>query len=193
MQDTPTKAAPGRAAAWGGLLSLIAFVLILALTIAMSLPSNVLASRDGSLLRKTSVELIPQGWAFFTKPPSESEIVPFSVTNDAAPVSALAPPQAEFKNLLGLSRAQRAQGPELAGYVNEVTRWVDCASSEPGICAQDLLDEGGTAQKFDSTTSAASLCGTIIALETEPVRWSFREFSTSARTAKRAALLEVSC
>lgn len=193
MQDTPTRSAPGRTAAWGGLLSLIAFALTLALTIAMSLPSNVLASRDGSLLRKTSVELIPQGWAFFTKPPSESEIVPFSVGTNTAPVSALAPPQAEFKNLLGLSRAQRAQGPELAGYVNEVTRWVDCVSREPSTCAQDLLNESVTPQKFDSTTSAASLCGRIIALETEPVRWSFREFSTSARTAKRAALLEVSC
>lgn len=179
--------------AWAGLLSLIVFALILALTIVMSLPSNVLTSRDGSMLRKTSAELVPQGWAFFTKPPSESEIVPFSVENGEELVSALAPPQAELRNLLGLSRSQRAQGPELAGYVNQVHRWVDCNSNEPRLCAQDLVDKGLMPHKVDSITPAPSLCGSIVALETEPIRWSFREFSTSTRTAKRAALLEVSC
>lgn len=169
------------------------FVLILLISIIMSLPSNVLVSRDGSPLRQTSTELLPQGWAFFTKPPSESEIVPFSVGANSGPVSALAPPQAELKNLLGLSRAQRAQGPELAGYVNEITRWVDCDSNEPQICAEDTLDKGMTPQEFDAITPAPTLCGKVVALETEPIRWSFREFSSSTRTAKRAAIMEVSC
>ena len=182
-----------RTSAWGGLLALIVFSLILVVTIMMSLPSNVLVSRDGSALRKASVELLPQGWAFFTKPPSESEIVPYVVNAKSAPVSALAPPQAELKNLLGLSRAQRAQGPELASYVNQITNWVECDSNEPDICAQQTFKKGIIPQKFDSVAPVPSLCGKVVALETEPIRWSFRKFSSATRSAKQAAIMEVTC
>ncbi|MGO2034532.1 MAG: SdpA family antimicrobial peptide system protein, partial [Brevibacterium aurantiacum] len=84
-------------------------ILMLLVSVFFSLPSNVLSDRGKvNAARVFSVDLAPQGWGFFTKPPSDSDLFYY----DGNLQSVMETPQGRADNLLGLSRTQRAQGPE---------------------------------------------------------------------------------
>lgn len=120
--DTGTGgSAPSLAAAVGGLLVV---GVLLAGSVFFALPSNVLSTRDGGELRKLSASFLPQSWAFFTKPPSDPEFAPYTVSEDGVAYASRLP-NSRARNWFGLSRSQRTQGPEIAAMANQVRQWQD--------------------------------------------------------------------
>lgn len=174
--------------------SLIATVSILACTIFFSLPSNVLSIRDGGRLRTLSVELAQQSWVFFTRPPSYNEYAPFDVSADGGLTSTLRFPQTNSGNLYGLRRWQRAQGPELANVVNQAETWFDCKAFEGSEeCAREALAATSSPMTAVNTSPVATMCGRTVIVETEPVRWAFRNMYEVKRLPVQALILDLEC
>lgn len=178
---------PALVAAAGGALLV---GVLLAGSVFFSLPSNVLSTRDGSALRALSARFLPQSWAFFTKPPSDPEFVPYVVSDGGVSHAALLP-NSRPENLYGLSRRQRAQGPEVAGMANQVRTWRNCDEVE-GDCPAVVA---GSAEPVpvENSSPVPTLCGRVVLVETRPVPWKFRDRYEGWRLDKRAAVVEAKC
>ncbi|MFE1384363.1 SdpA family antimicrobial peptide system protein [Streptomyces sp. NPDC058740] len=163
---------------------------LLAGSVFFSLPSNVLSTRDGGDLRALSARVLPQSWAFFTKPPSDPEFVPYLVSDDGvSPASEL--PNSRPENLYGLTRRQRAQGPEVANMANQVRTWRNCEEIE-GDCPT-VVAQASAPVAVENSSPVPTLCGRVVLVETRPVPWKFRERYEGWRLDKRAALVEATC
>ncbi|MFD0356809.1 SdpA family antimicrobial peptide system protein [Streptomyces sp. NPDC127110] len=180
--------APVLVAAAGGALLVGA---LLAGSVFFSLPSNVLSTRDGGDLRALSARFLPQSWAFFTKPPSDPEFVPYLVSEGGGVASAALLPNSRAENLYGLTRRQRAQGPEVAAMANQVRTWRDCDGIE-GDCPAVVA---GSAEpvRVENSSPVPTLCGRVVLVETRPVPWKFRDRYEGWRLDKRAAVVEAKC
>ncbi|MEU8762723.1 SdpA family antimicrobial peptide system protein [Streptomyces sp. NPDC048659] len=163
---------------------------LLAGSVFFSLPSNVLSTRDGGELREWSARLLPQSWAFFTKPPSDPEFVPYVVSGDAASAASLLP-NSRPENLYGLTRRQRSQGPEVANMANQVREWRNCEEVE-GDCPTVVARSSAPA-RAENSSPVPTLCGRVVLVETRPVPWKFRDRYDGWRLDKRAALVEATC
>jgi antimicrobial peptide system SdpA family protein len=178
---------PRLAPATGGILLV---GVLLAGSIFFSLPSNVLSTRDGGQLRTLSARFLPQSWAFFTKPPSDPEFVPYIVSDDGVDYAARLP-NSRSENLYGISRRQRAQGPEVAGMANQVKKWKDCEEIE-GDCPA-VVAGSSTPAPVSNSSPVPTLCGRLVLVETRPIPWKFREKYEGWRLDKQAALVEAEC
>ncbi|WP_372410820.1 SdpA family antimicrobial peptide system protein [Streptomyces luteireticuli] len=177
----------GLVSAAGGILLVGA---LLAGSIFFSLPSNVLSTRDGGDLRALSARFLPQSWAFFTKPPSDPEFVPYTVSGDGVAYASRLP-NSRADNLYGLTRRQRAQGPEVANMANQVREWKDCEELE-GDCPAVVAGSSAPVS-VTNPSPVPTLCGRLVLVETRPVPWKFRDKYKGWRLDKKAALVEAKC
>lgn len=173
-------------------VSFLVSALVLGSAIFVSLPSTVLYPRDGSPLREVLVAVLPESWPFFTKPPSDSEIIAY-VVEDGTITSASSFPNARSENWFGIKRAQRAQGPEMANLSNPLPaeQWVQC-DDEPD---EDCLVRAAQSEAFEIVNDypAQTLCGSVIIAETKPVAFPYQDLYTGWRLDVQAAHLEVTC
>jgi antimicrobial peptide system SdpA family protein len=181
-----------RTTAVTAVVALAVVVVLLGGSIFFSLPSNVLSIRDGSAARRAAIGTLPQGWAFFTKPPSDSEAVVFALRDDRV-VNINRPPQAKVENWWGLSRRQRAQGPEVAQLVHQATTWTPCADVSSALACVTGAAVDQRYERVSNRSPVASVCGRAFVVETEPVRWQFRDFYDDARRALQYSAIEVEC
>ncbi|MEU8892906.1 SdpA family antimicrobial peptide system protein [Streptomyces sp. NPDC048442] len=163
---------------------------LLAGSVFFSLPSNVLSTRDGGDLRAISARFLPQSWAFFTKPPNDPEFVPYVVNDDGVAYAARLP-NSRADNLYGLSRRQRAQGPEVASMANQVPAWKNC--EETGGDCPEVVAGSSAPARVENSSPVPTLCGRLVLVETRPVPWKFRDKYDGWRLDKRAALVEAKC
>ena len=174
-----------------GVVTLFLVIVVLAGSVFYSLPSNVMSTRDGGAVRSFSGRFMPQSWAFFTKPPSDPEFVPYRVHADGHLEFASLMPNSRSSNLFGLGRKQRAQGPEIAKMANQVTDWVDCSEAKDDCLAETA--SGVDPLSVTNSSPVATLCGMVLLVETEPVPWAFRADYDGWRLERRAALVEGKC
>lgn len=188
--DPPDDGSTGSTrSAVAGAGTIVLVLVVLAVSIFFSLPSNVLSARNASPLRVLSARLLPQSWAFFTKPPSDPEVIPYRVGADGSLTFASLLPNSKADNLYGLSRRQRAQGPEIASMANEVDNWTSCPTE---TCVEEVA-AAGPAQSLRNGSKVPTLCGPIVLVETKPVPWAFRHDYHGWRISVRAALVEAVC
>lgn len=157
-------------------LVLIAFF---GVSVFYSLPSNALSTRDGGAARTVVVTLFPQGWAFFTRDPDSESIVAYTVHGDTL-TSAMFTPQTRASNWSGLSRTQRAQGPELA--------FAAAASgNEAGSDCEGLLSDCAPVYlrlppvQYSNTSPTPTVCGDIVLVRQQVPPWSFRSSGEEPR------------
>lgn len=175
-------------------VSLTSGLLLLLATIYGSLPSNVLSDTGiKSAARFFSVDLAPQGWAFFTRDPSEADLLYY----DAASLEPLwITPQGRAENGFGVSRTQRAQGPEAAELLQSlgIDDWHECdAGAKVVDCV--LAGESDLRDRIQVTnnTPVKTLCGNVLFVQADPVPWSYREFYEETHLPRYVAGLEVEC
>jgi antimicrobial peptide system SdpA family protein len=172
----------------------LVLVSAIALSAFLSANSTVLFPRqqgEGDLLRKYLLPLFPQSWPFFTKPPDDSEYTAYSISGRR--ISAATNfPNSLPSNVFGFSRSQRAQGPEMANLAMEIEPglWVECLSV-PGDCVGAATETKPV--KLRNHSTVASLCGTYVLAETEPIPWSFRHAYDGWRTEIRVVKVELAC
>jgi antimicrobial peptide system SdpA family protein len=146
----------------------------------------VLNPSTSDVIRKYVAMTVPQGWAFFTKPPDDPEIGIYDARTGR---SILATPQTRVENFFGLSRTQRAQGPELATLASQVTAWVSCdvkshACVKPG--------ENEEPEKVHNDAFVRTVCGEVVLTSERPTPWAYRDFGLPSKVEQRA-FLKVDC
>jgi len=158
-----------------------------------SLPSNVVSDTGlRSPVRVFSVDLAPQGWGFFTRDPSEADLLYYD--EDLSP--AWTTPQGRPENVFGLSRTQRAQGPEAAALLRHVSEsdWFECApGAAVGSCVEAYRADDRVALQAENASIVPTLCGTIVFAQSDPVPWSFRDLYEDTHIPRYVTEVSASC
>ena len=162
--------------------------LVLLSSVVAAFPANVLKPTNNPGALTVVSEVFPQGWAFFTKDPQDVEFVAYRPTEGGLE-SLLATPQSRAENLWGLSRTQRAQGPELVALGNDAT-WVECVSGQVPL---DCYEQGADYVPTVNPMTHPTLCGDVVLVEEKPVAWSFRNMVKGTHTAERVAYESIEC
>ncbi|MDN6854853.1 MAG: SdpA family antimicrobial peptide system protein, partial [Bifidobacterium crudilactis] len=168
-------------------------ILMLLVSVFFSLPSNVLSDRGKvNAARVFSVDLAPQGWGFFTKPPSDSDLFYY----DGNLQSVMETPQGRADNLLGLSRTQRAQGPEGGALLTPLAEedWFKCETGEDlEECYESLKASTTEPIRADNTFKHPTLCGKVVIAQAEPVPWSYRDLYEQTHIPEGMIEMQVTC
>lgn len=158
-----------------------------------SLPSNVLCLRaPDDPVRLSFNILASENYAFFTKNPEASTLNAFR--RECGTVKDItATPQNKPGNLFGLSRTQRAQGPELASLSNRhKTSWTACSAGVPKErCLRSAFNK--PAATAADTSPVPTACGDIVLADEIPVPWSYRNLIRQNHTITRTMHLHVRC
>ncbi|PPG18088.1 hypothetical protein C5D36_02220 [Rathayibacter sp. AY1C6] len=155
------------------------------------LPPNVLSSESDvhKNLQLAFTTVSPQGWGFFTNAPQATEIAAYDAETMA---SLMLAPQGRVENLFGLSRAQRAQGPELAQLSEAVGQWHEC---ESGQTREHCLAEASSLQPQKITVNLAhrTLCGPIILTTETFTPFEYREFDLPMHSIETFTTVDAVC
>lgn len=156
-----------------------------------SLAPNALSARSiwGVRVHDAIVVISPQRWEFFTAPPQKAQIAAYRRSDLR---SALRTPQSKADNAFGLSRVQRAQGPELAILVQGVESWQNCdtpGQSERCLAVSSRLRP----QVLTNSARHKSLCGVYVVAVQKPTPFEFRQFDYGDVSIRKTAVMDVSC
>jgi antimicrobial peptide system SdpA family protein len=153
------------------------------------MPANAVSLPYESSMRSWVRQLLPEGWAFFTRSPREADVAPVIRTGHGRWRDALLGPHAEPRNAFGFARRSRAQGVELGMLSGSLRKdaWTDCRGPV------DACLERATAVGVANTAPAPTLCGAVGLVSRPPVPWAWSRSSREITMPARVARLEVSC
>lgn len=155
------------------------------------LPPNIVDLPGESRVRQGVIELVPEGWSFFTRNPRESDFAIYGLDDElGAWRSITLGPAGEARNLFGLSRRYRAQGLDFGSLAELVpaSAWQVCDLG-PAACLAGLepyVVERGPAP-------GQMLCGPIGLAMQEPVPWAWSHSTPATVMPSRLVRLEVKC
>lgn len=164
-------------------------------SLAATLPSNIMWER--TQLRAVRVELntiAGQDFAFFTRSPETEQIVAYRRDPDGTvAASLLVTPQAKGSNLFGLSRTQRAQGPELANLIREIgaNAWVDCVGLDRTTCTEQIAHQPKTL--LHNTSPVPTVCGQVVLTAEKTTKWAYRRLTEDRYVIERIAAVSIDC
>jgi antimicrobial peptide system SdpA family protein len=184
MDDTMARRLGGLA------FALIGFVLVLCVyAVHAQLPPNAVRLPYEQSIRPHAQRFLPEGWAFFTRSPRESDLVSYTRDGSGAWRLALLAPHSEFRNVLGFARASRAQGVEM-GTLTGILRkddWRECRSP----VAECL--ERAPALAATNVSPVPSLCGDVGLVRRPPVPWAWSGSGREITMPGTVVRLEVAC
>ncbi len=164
-------------------------------SLAATLPSNIMWERNQ--LRAIRVELntiAGQDFAFFTRSPETEEPLAYRLNADGSVgASLLVTPQAKASNLFGLSRTQRAQGPELANLVHAIrpAAWFNCTGLAPNACFDAVPRRPMPVLR--NTSPIPTVCGHVMLTSEIPTKWAYRRLTDIRYSVENAAVADVDC
>ncbi|MEU7165130.1 SdpA family antimicrobial peptide system protein [Streptomyces morookaense] len=166
---------------------LAAFIL---LTVFLSMPGNVLTRSWMGGVKNVFTITAPQGWAFFTKNPQSLDVYAYRA-HEGDYTNVLDTPQVKPSNLFGLTRKQRAQGPEMAALAAQVTAWHPCKAVDLQVCLRSGFRQPVKAIHNDSPT--ATLCGELVLAQEKPTPWAYRHFTPDTSRILDSVHVNVRC
>jgi antimicrobial peptide system SdpA family protein len=134
---------------------------------------------------------MPEGWGFFTRNPREDRIFLFSSVNGGW-IKAALPQLGQPKYMMGLDRAPRAQGVEMAMLlVAQPLRksWKPC-QGEPTRCLERQVTAPA---KVKNRSPNPSLCGLVGFVKRAPVPWAWVNSPKPVVMPSSTARVEVVC
>lgn len=158
-----------------------------------SLPSNVLSTRSPQdQVRLAFNILASEDYGFFTKNPESDALKAFQKSGGSV-LDVTSTPQNRPENLYGLSRTQRAQGPELANLSDQKhAAWVKCPTSEnESQCLASAFARPATAAK--NTSPVPTVCGDVVLADEVPVPWSYRQLVDYDHKVLQTVHLSIGC
>lgn len=162
-----------------------------------SLPPNVILGKGDLPMVRSQLNLIAsQRFAFFTRPPQSEEINAVRVSGDwSLGESLLHTPQSRVENYFGLSRRQRAQGPELATLVQAVPpeSWTDCGALTTQQCLDYAAGPESKANIIKNASPLATICGDVLLTIEQTTKWAYRKLEKSRSRIVRAVLVSSAC
>ena len=174
-------------------------VLTVGLVAAIVLVSYLLAMRVGvsaavqlpgqGEMNGVLSRIMPQGWAFFTKPTLSATPVAFQQV-DGRWQTVAGVPNAQLRFVAGVSREGRRQGVEMASIMNGVPKssWVRCDGRPARECV------AGSARVTSSNPLIRpTLCGEVVVAGVKPTPWEWRDLVQQRTYVHEAVKLEVRC
>jgi antimicrobial peptide system SdpA family protein len=162
---------------------------------AATLPSNIVWERTQLTKVRSEFNMVAgQNFAFFTRSPETNQIDAYRLQPDGAfGASLLVTPQGRVANLFGLSRTQRAQGPELANLVRAVPAdaWADCGDLDRTTCLGGALDRPKVLLR--NTSPVHTVCGQVALTVESTTKWAYRRLTETRYTIERIAPASVDC
>ena len=151
-----------------------------------SMPTDAVDRLDrptGSVLR----QIVPEGWAFFTKSPRSPRQQLFARRGERWEPTGIGGARA----IGGLSRAPRAQGVEVGLLLADVDpeAWAAC----DGEAVEACLDATAPTEPVANVLPSPTLCGTIGIVSQEPVPWAWRSLADRVAMPSSTLRLEVTC
>ncbi len=155
-----------------------------ALALYAALPSNAIQIPQG--VTQVSMQLAPEGWAFFTASPRTVYPQAYELSRTGAWLpkgGSLVVPS----DLFGLDRSQRAQGTEIALLIQNVPArdWRACGGVPAHCLSADL------AVHLTNTSTLDDLCGEVGFVRQQVLPWAWRGTGTVMPSLVLRA--EVSC
>ena len=132
-------------------------------------------------------QVVPEGWAFFTKSPRSARQRLFVRRGERwEPTGA-----GGARAIGGLSRAPRAQGVELGLLLADVgpDAWAECEGDSVEAC----LDATAPAEPVANVLPSPTLCGTLGIVSQKPVPWAWRSMADRVDMPSSTLRLEVTC
>ena len=163
-------------------------VSVMALSVFFAWPDNVILTTSSSPIRAIFASTFGQGWAFFTNPPQNPVSRVYRVGSQT---DMLATPQGKVENAFGISRNQRAQGPELAILANAAKDWQECGESSHQACLAEANKLA--AEPLDLRTRKQSVCGELILTVEIPKPWAFRASAKDEFSIAHYVKVDVPC
>ncbi|MFI9628829.1 SdpA family antimicrobial peptide system protein [Streptomyces sp. NPDC052042] len=162
------------------------WAVILLYVVQTQLPNNVVELPGQNRVTSATRTVVPQGWAFFTKSPRETDLDPYGLV-DGTWQSLRAGLHAEY----GFNRESRAQGLEIGLLFQRAQD--DRPFACKGRALTDCLDRASTVTHADNPTPSPTLCGRIALVNQRPVPYAWRDFYPGTHTPESAYVLEVRC
>jgi len=190
MDDSVDDIVVGRGSIVAFVLTLAVMLPVLFVSVLVAVPPTTISLGMGQDFRNNYSAFVSQGWNFFTKDLQGTQFGAYTTVSGSAPVSLLTTPQTRIENAWGLTRNQRAQGPELANLANAVTEWQECSTLRIS-CAVNLDAEP---IELVDTSPLPTLCGSVILTQERQSPWSYRTFlSADEQIVDKVALVDVVC
>ncbi|HLU46334.1 MAG TPA: SdpA family antimicrobial peptide system protein [Natronosporangium sp.] len=153
------------------------------------LPSNTMELPGQEALRLRIQQVLPQGWAFFTRSPREGQLVTWAPTDDGSWEQSLYGPHSEPRNVFGLNRRSRAQAVEVGLFSTMIPddAWQDCEHGDIPRCLPDAK-----VVPVVNPSPQPLLCGPVGLSAQPPVPWAWAH-SSDTRMPATVVRLEVRC
>jgi antimicrobial peptide system SdpA family protein len=180
-------------------LGAVAYVFLLTAagltTLAATLPTNVLWNRSQWPMVRAELNVVAgQNFAFFTRSPESDEYIAYRLQPDGAlGASLMHLPQGKPANLFGLSRTQRAQGPEIANLIRAIPTagWIECADLGHDECVDGIRRRGKTILR--NTSPIPTICGEAALTVESTVKWAYRRLTADRYTIEQIAPASIDC
>jgi antimicrobial peptide system SdpA family protein len=164
-------------------------------TLAATLPTNIVWNRGQWPTVRAGLNVVAgQNFAFFTRSPESDEYVAYRLQPDGVlGDSLLQVPQGKSANLFGLSRTQRAQGPEMANLMRAIptSGWIECAELGHDECVDGMRGRGKTT--LLNTSPIPTICGEAALAVESTVKWAYRKVTADGYTIERLAPVSIDC
>jgi len=164
-------------------------------SLAATLPSNIVWERTQlPAVRAVLNTLAGQNFAFFTRSPETDQIDVYRIDpGGAVGPSLLTTPQTKADNMFGLSRTQRAQGPELANLIRAMPSdaWIDCTDLERGACLDVVAHH--PKMLLRNTSPVPTVCGQVALSVESTTKWAYRRLTDDRYTIGRVAAADIDC
>lgn len=192
MESAPGRIADQTASFRAFTISTVALSALFVLSIYVVLPKNVLSTPTFEPLRPEISAIWPQGWGFFTKDPDSQNLDAYQVSGLHDFDSLLVTPQGSPRNLMGLARSSRAQGPELAILVSylEPEDWTECTTVESD-CLTTVARSAAVA--ITNTSPIPTVCGDVLLAQETPTPWAYRSLLPETFRVAQVAHALVDC
>lgn len=164
------------------------------LVMLAAIPPTVVTGPPVTALRPIVAELLPQGWAFFTKP-VDSEVIRVTAITEGHFREITAAPGAALSSLWGWDRRSRLQGLETTGLLTGITHeeWTPCQSTEIEACANAASTAQTHPESIRSTLSRPTLCGEIVVVAGTITHWEYRYLTPQTFLPQEALALHIDC
>jgi antimicrobial peptide system SdpA family protein len=152
-------------------LAIFVYACFVAMVLVFYFPKGPLSPELSISVQQDLRQVLPEGWAFFTKSPRDPEFALYRRSGNSW-VTALHGPQSDVGNWFGLSRKSRAEGIEFGMISVAVGKRLTTCSGDWQDCAKKLRPN----IVFQDTEEHPLLCGSLLIVNQTPVPWSWATF-----------------
>jgi antimicrobial peptide system SdpA family protein len=175
----------------GAVAGTVALAVMATLSVLSAIPTTAITPGAVERHRQHVGQLLPQGWAFFTRSMNQSDIAAY--TGDLS--QEITTTNSDSDNGLGISRAQRTEGPEISTLTQSVPAegWTPCATFTDSLDNCERIRKSAVSTSLRNESPHPVLCGEVAFVKSEPVPWAWTTEHSRGRRVVAVSWADVRC